>query len=225
MDVRVPSPALIFRLPTADYAYLALDSGSCQGAIRINSVHGVLDVGGRASIGQAGREPEIAALASSADRLQQRAIAGTRATRRAAWAFDAGAAVARRARRREGGRSARAAAAGDRRGGRRARLEQTTIARVIARAGVSRPTFYAHFADRQAEACGAALRGIRRRCSRRSPSDARGRRHADAANAAIALLGFAERKPAAARMLMAEALAGGSGYSIPATKDSTRARH
>jgi AcrR family transcriptional regulator len=89
-------------------------------------------------------------------------------------------------------------------------LEQMTIARVIARAGVSRPTFYAHFSDRQAGVL-AALRGIQaallvqiaEAISRQEPQ-----RAAQAATAA--LLEFAEAQPAAARLLMNEALAGGS---------------
>jgi AcrR family transcriptional regulator len=89
-------------------------------------------------------------------------------------------------------------------------LEQTTIARVIARAGVSRPTFYAHFSDRQACAL-AALRGaqaalleqIAREISRQEPERA-------AQATTTALLEFADAQPAAARMVMNEALAAGS---------------
>lgn len=89
-------------------------------------------------------------------------------------------------------------------------FEQTTIARVIARSGLSRPTFYVHFSDRQAgmlQALGdvqaALLAQIGQEISRQQPERA--------AQAAIeALLQFAEAQPAAARMLMNEALAGGS---------------
>jgi AcrR family transcriptional regulator len=88
-------------------------------------------------------------------------------------------------------------------------FEQTTIARVIARARVSRPTFYAHFSDRQAcvlQALGgvqaALLAQIAQEISRQQPERA--------AQATVeALLAFAEALPAAARMLMNEALAGG----------------
>ncbi|HTA36213.1 MAG TPA: TetR/AcrR family transcriptional regulator [Solirubrobacteraceae bacterium] len=89
-------------------------------------------------------------------------------------------------------------------------LEQTTIAHVIARAGVSRPTFYGHFSDRQACVL-QALRGVQaallaqiaQAISRQEPQRAT---HATI----VALLEFAEAQPAAARMLLNEALAGGS---------------
>jgi AcrR family transcriptional regulator len=89
-------------------------------------------------------------------------------------------------------------------------LEQMTIARVIERARVSRPTFYGHFADRETSVL-AALRGVQaallaqiaQEIARQEPD-----RAAQAATAA--LLEFAEAQPAAARMLFNEALAGGS---------------
>jgi AcrR family transcriptional regulator len=89
-------------------------------------------------------------------------------------------------------------------------LEGTTVAHVIARAGVSRRTFYVHFSDRQACVL-AALRSVQaallaqiaQGIARRQP------RHAAQATTA-ALLEFAEAQPAAARMIMNEALAAGS---------------
>jgi AcrR family transcriptional regulator len=88
-------------------------------------------------------------------------------------------------------------------------FQETTIARVIARAGVSRQTFYVHFPDREAcmlQALGgvqaALLAQIAEEISQQEPERA--------AQATVeALLAFAEAQPVAARMLMNEALAGG----------------
>src|ERR1035441_10527251 len=89
-------------------------------------------------------------------------------------------------------------------------LEQTTIARVIERAGVSRPTFYAHFSDRQACVL-AALRGVQAALlSQIAEEIARQQPQRAAQATTAALLEFAEAQPAAARMLMNEALAGGN---------------
>jgi AcrR family transcriptional regulator len=89
-------------------------------------------------------------------------------------------------------------------------LEQTTIARVMARAGVSRPTFYGHFSDRQACVL-AALRGVQAALLAQIAEEIARHESQRAVHAATAaLLEFAEAQPAAARMLMNEALAGGS---------------
>lgn len=89
-------------------------------------------------------------------------------------------------------------------------LEHTTIADVIARAGVSRPTFYAHFSDRQACVL-ATLRGVQATLLAQIAQEISRQEPQRAAQATIvALLEFAEAQPAAARMLMNEALAGGS---------------
>lgn len=88
-------------------------------------------------------------------------------------------------------------------------LEQTTIAHVIERAGVSRPTFYAHFSDRQACVL-EALRGVQAALLAQIAQEiARQEPRLAAQAATAALLEFAEAQPAAARMLMNEALAGG----------------
>jgi len=87
-------------------------------------------------------------------------------------------------------------------------LEQTTIARVIARAGGSRPTFYAHFKDRQACVL-AALHGVQAALLAQIAAEISRREPRQAAQATtVALLEFAEAQPAAARMLMNEALTG-----------------
>jgi AcrR family transcriptional regulator len=154
-----------------------------------------------------------AALASSADRQQQRAITGRaraatttpNAARRRAQTVNA---AVHADEKRDGQRELLLQAIVEEVGERG--LEQTTIARVIARAGLSRPTFYAHFADRQAGVV-AALRGIQaallaqiaEQIARAAPA-----RAVQATTAA--LLEFADAQPAAARMLMAEALAGGN---------------
>jgi AcrR family transcriptional regulator len=89
-------------------------------------------------------------------------------------------------------------------------LEQTTIARVIERAGVSRPTFYAHFSDRQAGVL-AALRGVQAALLAQIAKEISRQERQRAAQAAVAaLLEFAEAQPAAACMLMNEGLAGGN---------------
>jgi AcrR family transcriptional regulator len=88
--------------------------------------------------------------------------------------------------------------------------EDTTIARVIDHAGVSRPTFYEYFAHK--EACLlAALEELQRRmlaATRRSiaeqpPQEA-------AASAIAALLRFAQEHPLQARFLMSETMVAGS---------------
>ncbi|HSZ12614.1 MAG TPA: TetR/AcrR family transcriptional regulator [Solirubrobacteraceae bacterium] len=87
--------------------------------------------------------------------------------------------------------------------------EGTTIARVIAAAGVSRPTFYTYFADR-ADCFLAALEDVQRRAAaavalaveRQPPQDA-------AAATTKALVAFAQEQPMPARLLMSEAMAAG----------------
>jgi AcrR family transcriptional regulator len=83
-----------------------------------------------------------------------------------------------------------------------------TVSEVIAHAGVSRPTFYDYFEDRDAcfVACVEDLRSrlleeVRRAVSARAPEDA-------LAGAIEALIAFAVSEPAGARFLMTEALAG-----------------
>lgn len=89
--------------------------------------------------------------------------------------------------------------------------EGATIARVVGRAGVSRSTFYVHFAGKE-DCFLAALGEIDRRVlagvgsciERQSPEHA-------AAAAVGALVAFAEREPTAAKVVTNEALAGGPG--------------
>jgi AcrR family transcriptional regulator len=86
-----------------------------------------------------------------------------------------------------------------------------TVSAVIADAGVSRPTFYDYFEDR--DACFlATLLDVQRGLTEaaRRAIDAR---EPQAATAALveALVGFASEQPARARYLMSEALAGGEG--------------
>ncbi len=92
----------------------------------------------------------------------------------------------------------------------RAGLAATTIARVIEQAGVSRPTFYDYFADR--DACFIAaltsaqqqlLCDVRRAVARESPE------HAVKATIA-ALIEFANSNPEMARVALSEALGGGT---------------
>jgi AcrR family transcriptional regulator len=89
-------------------------------------------------------------------------------------------------------------------------LAAATIAHVIARAGVSRPTFYEYFSDR--DACWLAaladvqqqlLADVQSAVARDSPE------HAVKA-AIVALIGFANAHPAKARLAMNEALGGGT---------------
>ena len=83
------------------------------------------------------------------------------------------------------------------------------IARVITRAGVSRPTFYDYFNDRDecflaaiGEAHGRLLGRVRQLVAAQPPQDA--------ATAAVqALVEFAETEPAMARLLFSEAMAAG----------------
>lgn len=85
----------------------------------------------------------------------------------------------------------------------------TSIARVIAAAGVSRPTFYDYFADR--EACMLAVIEIVRGELYGRASEAVASSPACDAFAAVleALVGFAEEHPAMARVLYREAMAAG----------------
>ena len=85
-----------------------------------------------------------------------------------------------------------------------------TVGRVTDLAGVSRPTFYEYFPDR--EACFAAalapirrrlLAGIRRAVASDRPEHA-------AQRATHALVAFADSRPAQARLLMSDSLTGGS---------------
>ncbi len=84
-----------------------------------------------------------------------------------------------------------------------------TIARTIAHAGVSRPTFYEYFAGRDecflaavAHAQRRLLAGVRDAVDSDAPERA-------ASSAVEALVAFAETEPAMARVLMSETLAGG----------------
>jgi AcrR family transcriptional regulator len=85
----------------------------------------------------------------------------------------------------------------------------TTIAKVIAEAGVSRPTFYEHFSDKDdcflaahREIAGRVLEQIRRDVAQAPPEQA-------PQSAVGALLRFADTEPTPARLLMCEALAAG----------------
>jgi AcrR family transcriptional regulator len=84
-----------------------------------------------------------------------------------------------------------------------------SVAQIIARAGVSRPTFYEHFADRE-DCMLAALVPLRRRLYSHARSVVR---EHDGAPAAAALAGaltrFAASDPATARMLFSEPLTAG----------------
>jgi AcrR family transcriptional regulator len=83
------------------------------------------------------------------------------------------------------------------------------VATVIEQAGVSRPTFYEHFSDREqcflaaADEVHAALMGKLRAALGRNPAERAG------ATALSALIAFARSEPAKARFLMSESLAGG----------------
>jgi AcrR family transcriptional regulator len=83
-----------------------------------------------------------------------------------------------------------------------------SVSEVIAQAGVSRPTFYEHFTDRDAcflanlsDALGQLLERTRGALEARAPEDA-------LAAALQALVAFALEEPASARFLLGEALAG-----------------
>src|SRR2546428_10735200 len=83
------------------------------------------------------------------------------------------------------------------------------IARVIAHAGVSRPTFYEYFSDKD-DCFLAALADIGERLLEDVRRAVEGQAPEHAIRAAIAaLLRFASSQPAPARFLMDEALAGG----------------
>lgn len=89
-------------------------------------------------------------------------------------------------------------------------LAATTIARVIAQAGVSRPTFYEYFGDR--DACFiAALVEIQRQLLADVRSAVEGEAPEHALKATIAaLIEFASSHPAMARVALSEALGGGA---------------
>jgi AcrR family transcriptional regulator len=87
--------------------------------------------------------------------------------------------------------------------------ENATIARVIHQAGVSRPTFYEHFADRESCLLAALeeidrhlLAAVKRRVER-SPTEQA------AASTLVALTRFAQQAPARARFVMNETMAAG----------------
>lgn len=87
---------------------------------------------------------------------------------------------------------------------------EATVSQVIANAGVSRPTFYDYFADRDEcfvacakDAQSRLLEDVRSAVGARAPEDA-------LAGAVEALVAFAVTEPAKARFLMTEALAGGA---------------
>jgi AcrR family transcriptional regulator len=88
--------------------------------------------------------------------------------------------------------------------------EGTTIARVIDAAGVSRPTFYAYFADR-ADSFLAALADVQRRVGAVAARAVERQAPQDAAGAVTrALVSFAHEQPMQARLLMSEAMAAGA---------------
>ncbi len=87
----------------------------------------------------------------------------------------------------------------------------STVAAVIEEAGVSRPTFYDYFEDRDdgfvatvLDVRGRLLADVRRALEEEEPQDA-------LAGALRANVEFASSNPAAARFLMKESLAGGPG--------------
>ena len=98
----------------------------------------------------------------------------------------------------------------------------STVAAVIEEAGVSRPTFYDYFEDRDdgfvatvLDVRGRLLADVRRALEEEEPQDA-------LAGALRANVEFASSNPAAARFLMKESLAGGPGRWTPATPGSAR---
>jgi AcrR family transcriptional regulator len=83
-----------------------------------------------------------------------------------------------------------------------------TVSEVIAQAGVSRPTFYDYFADRD-ECFVACAQDVRSRLLAEIRDAVRARAPEDAlAGAIVALVDFAVAEPAQARFLMTEVLAG-----------------
>jgi AcrR family transcriptional regulator len=84
-----------------------------------------------------------------------------------------------------------------------------TIASVIAQAGVSRPTFYDYFSDKDACLLAAAADAHRRLLDATARNLARGAPEPAARSAIAALVEFARADPVAARMLTKETLAGG----------------
>ncbi len=88
-------------------------------------------------------------------------------------------------------------------------LAGANVSEVIAHAGVSRPTFYDYFADRD-DCFLATVTDVQRQLVEQVHGAVRARAPEDAASAAVeALLRFAVSEPARARLLMKEALAGG----------------
>ena len=84
-----------------------------------------------------------------------------------------------------------------------------TVARVLARANVSRSAFYKHFAGRD-DCFLAALTALQQTLLAQLEQAVASQAPEHAARAAVgALLAFADSRPAAARFLMSEALAGG----------------
>jgi AcrR family transcriptional regulator len=84
-----------------------------------------------------------------------------------------------------------------------------TVARVVVRAGVSRPSFYEHFIEKE-DCFLAALAGVQEQMLAQVTRAVRGEGPEQAAGAAVAaLIDFADSKAAMGRLAMSEALAGG----------------
>jgi AcrR family transcriptional regulator len=85
-----------------------------------------------------------------------------------------------------------------------------SVSAVIANAGVSRPTFYEHFADRE-DCFKAAIEDVAAQTAALARAGIAARPASEAALATVeALVAFASAEPARARFAMSEALAGGS---------------
>jgi AcrR family transcriptional regulator len=85
-----------------------------------------------------------------------------------------------------------------------------TVARVVARSGVSRRTFYEQFADREECFLAAFDETVRRCAAAIAPAyETPGRWRARMRASLIALLEFLDREPTLARVLIAESLGGG----------------
>lgn len=106
--------------------------------------------------------------------------------------------------------------------------EDTTIARVISRAGVSRPTFYEYFASK--EACLlAALENVEHKLVARARRSIAEQPPRSAAAAMIAaLVAFAQAHPTEARFLMNETMVAGKraldarDHGVDAIAESSR---
>jgi AcrR family transcriptional regulator len=86
-----------------------------------------------------------------------------------------------------------------------------TVTAVIAEAGVSRPTFYEYFADRD-DCFRRAIEDVQDELLSEISASLEGRATGETASSAVrALISYAAAKPARGRFLMAESMAGGAG--------------